>query len=283
MKRILSILLSVILAASVFGISASARPLGDVDGDKKTNPIDALTILRYAVGSIDTIDERLADVNCDGSVNSADALIVLRICVGLYDGPTDVDLKPEIIDPIAKSGKFTFSTVLEIEDEEGNPKSFPMTVMVKGNDICACVTINLKDLGFVINLPVDARILILDGKGYIVLPLPGKTYYAKIDKDSGFDIDFDQDFSGIDIGRGQSYAGSRFVTEGKNVYTVDSYRTENGTINEYYFLNGKWAKLVSVNGSQKETKTITDFKSGVEESYFSLKGMEEIDLSQLKK
>ena len=66
MKKILSILLSAILAASALGISASARTLGDVDGNKSANSSDALKILMYSVGTLDTIDEKLADVNCDG-------------------------------------------------------------------------------------------------------------------------------------------------------------------------------------------------------------------------
>ena len=50
MKKILSILLSALLAVSVLGISASARTLGDVDGNSKLNSVDALRILQYVVG-----------------------------------------------------------------------------------------------------------------------------------------------------------------------------------------------------------------------------------------
>ena len=120
MKKFISILLSAILAVSALGITASARLLGDVDGSKNTNSLDALKILMYSVGKIDTIDEKAADVNCDGKVNSLDALTVLRVCVGTYEGPTEVDLKPEVIDPIMKTGKFTLGTVVDTVDEKGN-------------------------------------------------------------------------------------------------------------------------------------------------------------------
>ncbi|HCT16652.1 MAG TPA: hypothetical protein DIW36_04500, partial [Ruminococcaceae bacterium] len=88
MKKIISLLLSAILVTAMFGISASARVLGDVDGDKAANSVDALKILLYSVGSDESISPKLADVNCDGSVNSIDALIVLNISVGDYNGPT---------------------------------------------------------------------------------------------------------------------------------------------------------------------------------------------------
>lgn len=265
MKRILSILLSALLAVSAFGISASARTLGDVDGDKAARSSDALKILMYSVGTLDSIDEKLADVNCDGIINSSDALTVLRISVGLYEGPTDVDLKPEIIDPITATGKFTISTVIDDVDENGDPISMPTTIMVNGNDIC----IQTKVEGF------NARILVLNNKAYLVFP--DFRMYAELD-----DTDIGNlDFSNISVGSGVTYCGSEFVTEGKNTYTVDSYKSEDGTISNYYFLDGKWAKAETVNGSQKKVQTITDFKSGVNKSYFSLAGMIKIDPSQL--
>lgn len=265
MKRILSILLSAILAVSVFGISASARLLGDVDGDKKTNPIDALTILRYSVGLTDTIDEKLADVNSDGTVNSADALVVLRMCVGLYTGPTEVDLKPEIIDPILKTGKFTLSTIVDTVDEDGKPMTVPTTIMVDGKNLC----VTMKAQG------VNARLLVLNGKTYMVIP-DLKVYLDMSDQDIG-----DFDFSDISIGTDQPYAGSSFVTESGKKYTVDSYKSADGTVSNYYFLNGKWTKLVTVSDDTTETQEIVEFKAGVDSSYFSLKGLIQIDPSML--
>ena len=181
MKKILSILISVIIAVSAFAISASARVLGDVNGDKTANSADALKILMYSVGTLDEIDTTAADVNCDGNINSADALTTLMISVGSYSGPTNVDLKPEVIDPVFKSGKYTFSTVV---DFYGVPT--PTTIMINGNNLCAEMTVeNTK-----------VRLLILDGKIYAVFP-DSKVYF-EVPKDQAGNIDFGNiDFGNI--------------------------------------------------------------------------------------
>lgn len=265
MKKILSILLSAILAVSVFGISASARLLGDVDGDKKTNPIDALTILRYSVGLTDTIDEKLADVNSDGTVNSADALVVLRMCVGLYTGPTEVDLKPEIIDPIMKTGKFTLSIIVDTEDENGKPVSIPSTIMVSGNNMCT----SMKYSG------MNVRLLILNGKVYMVVP-DLKVYMEMSEEDIG-----GLDFGNMTFDDNSTYVGSFYSTYGGKTYTVDSYKAEDGSVTDYYFLDGKWAMVGEHSAKPEAAQKITDFKAGVNESYFSLKGLVKIDPSML--
>ena len=82
MKKILSILISVILAVSAFAISASARVLGDVNGDKTANSSDALKILMYSVGTLEKIDTVAADVNCDGNINAVDARWILQAASG---------------------------------------------------------------------------------------------------------------------------------------------------------------------------------------------------------
>lgn len=63
-----------------------AKVTGDVNGDKKVNSVDALTILRYAVGqaNITAENSRLnADANGDGKINSSDALLILRISTNM--------------------------------------------------------------------------------------------------------------------------------------------------------------------------------------------------------
>lgn len=265
MKKIISIILSAIIAVSAFGISASARILGDVDGNKSTNSADALKILMYSVNLIDTIDKKAADVNCDGQINSSDALAVLKISVDLYTGPTTVDLKPEVVDPIMKTGKFTLSAIVDTVDENGKPTRVPTTIMVNGKDVC----VSMKAQG------VNARLLILDGKAYMVIP-DWKVYLEMSEEDIG-----DLDFSNIAIGEDSTYAGSYYSTESGKNYTVDTYKSSDGTLSSYYFLDGKWAKLVTVSGSTTETQEITEFKAGVNSSYFSLKGFIPIDPSLL--
>lgn len=262
MKKLLSILISAILAVSVLAISASARVLGDVNGDKTTNSTDALNILRYSVGAIEAINTVAADVNCDGNINSADALIVLTISVGSYTGPTNVDLKPEIIDPVFKSGKYTFSTVVDVD---GVPT--PTTIMINGKNMCSEMTVeNIK-----------ARMLILDGKVYVVFP--DLKAYSEVPKDQVGDIDL----SNINFGSNQTYGGSRYETIGSKTYTVDTYINSDGSKIDYYFLNGKWVKSVDNPGTSKESvQEIQEFKAGVDSSWFSLKGLIKVDLPASK-
>lgn len=65
---------------------AFAAQRGDVDGNGKVNSLDALTVLQYAVGMTDKIDESKADVDGSGKINSTDALIILQISVGMLTG-----------------------------------------------------------------------------------------------------------------------------------------------------------------------------------------------------
>lgn len=264
MKKIISILLALTAALSFFAISASARVLGDVNNDKKANSSDALKILQYSVGIIDEINEKSADVNCDGQINSVDALIVLNISIENYDGPTEVELKETVIDPIIETGKFTLSTT--VETDEGTT---PVTIMVKGSDMC----VSMKVSG------LNVRMLMLKGKAYIVFPIiEGVTgYYTEIDSSELDGIDF----SNIALAKSGTYTGSKYVTQSGKKYTVDSYKYEDGSTSDFYFLNGKWVKSVSVTDGVQDTQEISEFKSGVTDSYFSLKGYSKIDASNL--
>ncbi len=81
-KRILSVLLVIVLLISCAPFAFAALR-GDVNGDGTVNSSDALLVLQYAVGQIDSINEERADVNYDGMINSSDALIILKISVGM--------------------------------------------------------------------------------------------------------------------------------------------------------------------------------------------------------
>ncbi|HCT16653.1 MAG TPA: hypothetical protein DIW36_04505, partial [Ruminococcaceae bacterium] len=157
------------------------------------------------------------------------------------------------------------STIVDTTDENGKPTKVPTTIMVDGKNMC----VSMKVSG------MDARLLVLNGKAYMVLPLL-KVYMEMSNEEIG-----DLDFGNIDIGTKETYIGSSFVKEGSKTYTVDSYKSSDGSVNDYYFLNGKWTRLVVTDGSTKESQEITDFKAGVNSSYFSLKGYTEIDPSTL--
>ena len=116
MKKIISLLLVVALAAGCFAFSSFAALKGDVNNDGTVNSSDALIILQYSVGMItdEDVDKALLDVDGDGNVNSSDALIVLQISVGIItpedpdkpedpDEPDDPATKAEIVDAYNKA------------------------------------------------------------------------------------------------------------------------------------------------------------------------------------
>jgi len=61
--------------------------LGDVDGDNKVTPSDALDVLRHYVKLqlLDSVSQRAADVDKDGKVTPSDALDILRYYVKLIN------------------------------------------------------------------------------------------------------------------------------------------------------------------------------------------------------
>lgn len=88
MKKIISIILAVVLACSMFGVTAFAEALkGDVDYSGTVSAIDARKILRVVAG-LDTIEDTTSyDVDGNGSVTAVDARIVLQIVAGLIEHP----------------------------------------------------------------------------------------------------------------------------------------------------------------------------------------------------
>lgn len=277
MKKIISILLALSTASAIFAVSASARALGDVNGDGITNSVDALQILNYSVGNPSTINEKYADVDGSGAINSADALMILTISVGSYTGPTNVDLVPEIIAPVFASGKYTLSMNMDGTDENGAPVTTPLTIMVDGSNVC--FETNMASQG----LDLDVRMLLKDGKAVAIIPeyklavtIPDK-YFENIDLGA---INLDD----IDFTTGLKYVKSRYVTIDGKKHTVDTYKNSDGSFSEYYFLNGSWTKLNSVAADGTTVtagKEITQLKKGVNSSYFSTKGYWETDLDTL--
>ncbi len=65
-------------------LSANTVILGDINGDKKVNSIDALNILEYSVGNrIFTQEQKkYCDVDGDSLINANDALYILKIATG---------------------------------------------------------------------------------------------------------------------------------------------------------------------------------------------------------
>ena len=80
-------MLSALLAVSVLGSSASARALGDVDGNGIVQIADAILAARHALGVYLLEGESLilADVDMNGEITIADAVLIMRIAMGLYE------------------------------------------------------------------------------------------------------------------------------------------------------------------------------------------------------
>ncbi len=263
MKRIISIILAAVIVCSLC-VGASARLVGDVNSDGKTNSIDALLILRKGVGYNDSINEAYADVNSDGKINSLDALTVLLISVGKYDGDLEIEdelvtnYKAQIVDPVMATGCYTIITEVETDGVVNT-----VSIMIDGKNVCVETTAQDKTI----------RILNLDGKNYLVFPMKlglSKGVYGEVDKQ-------------LDLGGGTpakvTYKGSTYETVDGVKYVCETYSLEDGTITKYYFRDGKWAMMATVDAEGTNIQKITDFKKGVDESSFSLKGYTKIDLS----
>ncbi|MBN2739049.1 MAG: hypothetical protein JXR70_18870 [Spirochaetales bacterium] len=60
--------------------------IGDVNGDKVANIVDALLIAKHYVGILEeTINLEAADTNCDNTINIVDALLIAQYYVGLIN------------------------------------------------------------------------------------------------------------------------------------------------------------------------------------------------------
>lgn len=266
MKRLVSILLAITFIFAL-GVSASARLVGDVNSDGKTNSSDALLILRYTVGNpSDTINVDYADVTGDGKINSTDALVVLTIAVGKYEGDLEVEdklitsYKADVVDPVMATGTYTLTTEVAVDDIVSTA-----SIMVKGSDLC----IDTYSQGATI------RMLVLSGKTYLVIPMDlglVKGVYGEIDKELNMNVGTPAKFT---------YLKSEYVTVDGVEYICESYKREDGGVTDYYFKDGKWAMMGSTVDGETQLQKIVEFKKGVDESCFSLSGYKEVDMSNL--
>lgn len=264
MKKIISILLAVVFAFS-FAATASARLVGDVDSDGKTNASDALAILRYAVG-LDSVNEAYADVNGDGNINASDALTVLNIAVGKYEGDLEIEdtlitsYKKDVVDPIMKSGKFTLKTQMDADGVTAD-----VTTMVKGNDVCVETTME----------GLTVRVLILGDQTYLVMPdfiMPGVGVY----------MEYDEQLKPNTGGATEAeYVKSEYVTVDGDKLVCETYKLADGSISQYYFKDGKWVMLAVEQDGELVSQKVVEFKSGVKNSNFSLDGFIKLELEDM--
>jgi hypothetical protein len=74
---------------TTFNVTQSVNGIkGDVNGDGKVTPADALYITRSVAGSITLTDaqKNILDMNSDGKVDTADVKIIMSIYLGVAQG-----------------------------------------------------------------------------------------------------------------------------------------------------------------------------------------------------
>lgn len=262
MKKIISALLTVCLVFS-FSVFAQARLVGDVNNSGDVNSSDALEVLTYSVGLISKIDELRADVNGDKLINSSDALIILQISVGSYSGDLEIDddepvktLKGEIVDPIIQSGCFTISTTVI-----SNGTSIPSVIMVKGNNMST--DLSYGKLSF--------RLLILDGKCYLILPT--LKLYSEATNVTVPTVSFAPSAK-------ETFVKSENYELNGTTYIRETYSYDDGSVRVYYFLDGVWKAVETTVDGETSTQRINSLTPGVTESNFSLAGYTKTDLSK---
>ena len=272
MKKILSAVLALIMIFSLC-TAAHASLVGDVNKDNAVNSLDALDVLLFTVGSKDTINRQRADVNKDGEINAEDALDILYITIGAYQGELETEFdddeetlvtsyKADTLDPIFRSEKYTLVTTVV-----SNGKTVPTSIMINGDDMSVDMTVS------VIGLKTSCRLLVLDGKCYLVIP-DLKAYGSS-------DVEPKTSITGKEKAE---YVKSEYCELDGKTYVVETYTTSDGTLMQYYFLDGAWKTLIKTAPDGTVTKNQIDkFEAGVNESYFSLKGYRQISLDSILK
>lgn len=265
MKKIISAVLALSMTF-LMSVCAYARLVGDVNRNGSVNSSDALEVLRYSVGSIMEIDILMADIDKNGEINSGDALRILQIAVGSYTGELEVEdelvtsYKKDVIDPIVKTGKYTISTFMVSDGD-----TVPAVIMVNGNNMSIDMKFADEDLD------VNCRALFLDGNIYLIFPI--LRVYGTINNMSAPSI----------IGKDtEEYVKSEYYELNGEKYVREIYKSSDGSVKKYYFLDGVWkaTETIAADGTTS-TQNINDFKAGVVESNFSLKGYFKVaDLSK---
>ena len=184
-------------------------------------------------------------------------MIVLKISVGLYTG--DLEINDELItsftadtvDSILATGKYTMTIEMELDGEDYEP-----TIEVNGAEMAFTITVNYGII------PVKAIFLVKDEKTYAVIPM-AKMYF-----------DTDEDYSGIVSSQKneKTYLKSEYVTIDNVKYVCESFKTSDGQLLNYYFLDGKWKIFETEAGNPESRQKIVSLTAGVNASSFDISG-----------
>ncbi len=285
-KKLIALVMALVISMSMFAMNVSAvdtYEYGDANMDKSINSFDALVALQVSTGlmTLTNYQKAFADVDASGSVNATDALYILQRATGLmptFEKSTVITNKKSKVDDIINSGKFTLSTVMEapeMEDLTVDEVDMILSTDGKNKVISTIVTVDLSGamapdsgldlpLGGLLELPVEMRLLNLNGKNYEIIDeitldmglveqtlVEGSYAYTNEDIVTAFDsyiLLFTSDMV---------YSSKTQEKIGSKTYTCETYCNEANTLFKYYFYNGALALLTIENGENTQTFEIT--------------------------
>lgn len=134
-NKLLSLLLSAIMILSLFGFSAFAQDLCDVNGDGKISIVDAKWVLQQ-VAQLRTLDEaqtKAADLNRDGRITVSDAKGVLRAIAGGGDEESPSQKAEDILKLVNEERKKRGIAGLSLSEELNELANLKAKDMVQNN------------------------------------------------------------------------------------------------------------------------------------------------------
>ncbi len=261
MKRIISAVLAVIVICS-FAVCAQARTLGDVDCDGQVNSVDALMILKYAVGMIYDSNIKYADVDLNGTVNSNDALIVLRFAAGMYEKIENADepaCMDSILAPIIATGNYTIKMGSAFYNSD--------TIVITGDNAAEIADTRwYKEIA-----------MYKDGKNYYVLP--EHKIYAEVPITDNIAENIKKYFTNL------TFTGTMLGTVKQKTYRCEVFRNSSENICKFYFDGDRLEYLTitdSTGTSSLLAAQIMSFSGEIDENIFSFSGYEKTDIDEFE-
>lgn len=270
MKKFISIVLILALAAGILSFSASAKGAflyGDVNSDGSINSSDALEVLKCSTDSIkfSRSQKALADVDMNETVNSSDALEILKYSVNLVNGfkkDYEKTLKYTKVDSVINTGKYTIKFNAVVED---NDTTFVFTSNGSEKAISSSVKINLREMvsdvegiGAMMYLipsgeiPVEIRFYTdKSGKSYMIFPLLRS--YCEVDEDI-----MPSQLAEMLFATENLYESCSETVSGGKTLTEEAFVLDNDSTISYKFTN---SSLDAVELMQDNETTVFDIES----------------------
>ena len=145
-KRVFSVILAVVMIASVAITSFAASKKGDVNSDGRITAADARLVLRYAAKIENFSDEQKknADVNGDNKVTAADARKILRVAAKLESEESlsgELPIIPPHFDKLSKAFAASFGAEFDCKTNDANYVVFNLIT----NDFYPMVFMNYSE------------------------------------------------------------------------------------------------------------------------------------------